>query len=78
MALIEGLEVPAVLEFGNQEHIGLRDRIIKRRQLREEGTECPCGESRMECVVKESEKHEGYLQWHCPCGWTGITDRDGG
>lgn len=71
--IIEGLEVPARLEFGNEAHIQLRDRIKKRKLIREDGIDCPdCG-----CKVKYQKEDGEKLCWGCRiCGLFFTTSRD--
>jgi hypothetical protein len=70
---IEGLKVPRKLQFGNVEHIELRNRIAYRKKIREEGMDCwQCGK-KMVCVKMEGN----ILHWQCNCGEKLETDRDG-
>jgi hypothetical protein len=72
--VVEGLEIPRKLEFGNDAHIMLRNRIAKRKAIIENGVICPCGESRITPVKVTTNK----LIWQCGCGWSGTTGRDVG
>jgi tRNA(Ile2) C34 agmatinyltransferase TiaS len=70
---IEGLKVPRKLQFGNIEHIELRNRIAYRKKIREEGVDCwQCGEK----MVYAGRKGN-ILHWQCSCGERIETDRDG-
>lgn len=71
--IIEGLEVPTRLEFGNEAHILLRDRIEKRKLIRQNGIRCPSCGSKMKCV---GEVDINFLQWQCACGDSYKLNRD--
>lgn len=70
---IEGLKVPRKLQFGNVEHIELRNRIAYRKKIREEGMDCWQCEDKMVCVKTAGNT----LHWQCDCGERLETDRDG-
>jgi hypothetical protein len=65
--------VPRKLQFGNLEHIKLRDQIAYREQILEDGIDCWRCEGKIVFVRREGR----ILFWRCDCGETLATDRDG-
>lgn len=71
---IAGINIPAKLEFGNEEHIRMRQTIESRLNLLDKGIKCyVCGSK----AKGHANYDKGFIKWQCACGEAFQTDLDG-